>query len=698
MDRLFFSFARPRRARVWLLSFKNQIINQYGADTDRHHPAPWARPAGWAKLAPMTTSSEPPIPDRRPRVFLSYARADRERVANIVTGLDAAGFEVWWDALIEGGSTFAKTIAAALAAADVVVVVWSKASVESDWVLDEAMYGRDHHRLIPVAIDAVASPLGFRQYQVIDLSGWRGQPGAPAWLGTLRAIGTIAATAGKPVPESSRPAPRTAANKRRRVLLAGSGVALATLAGGGYLAWQRWRPAASAANSVAVLPFRNMSGDATQVFFSDGLSEELRIALSRNPRLRVAAQTSSNVFRERQESAQAIAARLEVAYLLDGSVRRADDTVRIGVSLIDAGTGFNRWSQVFERSMKDIFAVQAEIAQTVATTLAAQIATPLANPGGTASVVAFDAYLRGRALYQQDAGEQGDRGALRLFDAAIAADPEYASAYAARANSLVSIAGQYATADDLPGLYDAAEAAARRAIALAPELAAAHSALALVLFGARMKVREARESYELTVRLGGGDANILSAFSFYCAMTGRADAALAAITRALSLDPLNAVAFRMHGWVLYRARRYSESIAPMEHALSLNMKIVNAHASIGDALFQLGRVAEARSAYLLEPSEPFRLAGLAVAERALGNAAAAQAANGRLVTQLGDSSLYQQAQVLANWGERDSAIAHLLRARTVGDQGLIYSHTDPLLDSLRGDARFRKLQSELGFD
>jgi TolB-like protein/Tfp pilus assembly protein PilF len=646
----------------------------------------------------MAMDVEPNTQNPRFRIFLSYARVDRARVAQIIEALEAAGFEVWWDALIDGGATFAKTIAAALEASDAVVVVWSKNSIESDWVLDEAMYGRDHHRLIPVTIDGSHSPLGFRQYQAIDLSTWRGDEESAEWTLTLRAIASVAAGAGKHLParaaKTRGPAPVT----RRGLILGGAGLAIVAAGAGGYLASRRPQLSTASANSVAVLPFRNVSGDAAQAFFSDGLSEEMRNALSRNNQLQVAAQTSSNLFRDRQESAQAIAAKLGVAFLLDGSVRRAADTVRVDVSLIDASTGFNRWSQVFDRMMQDIFAVQSEIADTVAATLAAQIATRRPNLGGTANVVAFDAYLRGRALYHQDSGEQSDRVALTLFEAAITADPDYASAYAARARSLLTIAGQYAAADVLPALYDAAESAARRAVAIAPDLADAHYALADVLFGGRLKVRAARESYDRAYQLGAGDADLLSGFAFYSAQTGRADEASAAITRAVILDPLNARAYRMTGWVHYAARRYAESIPPLQRALSLNHKLSNAHASIGDASLQMGLNKEAHEAYLLEPSDPFRLAGLAIAEHRLRHDAAAQAANAQLVSQLGDSALYQQAQVLAQWDKREPAIDRLLRARQIGDEGLLYSHSDPLIDSLRGDARFQELQTDLGFE
>ncbi len=219
--------------------------------------------------------------------------------------------------------------------------------------------------------------------------------------------------------------------------------------------------------------------------FSDGLAEELRLSLSRDNQLQVAAQTSTGIFHDRQESTQKIAQKLGVAFLLDGSVRRAADVVRMVVSLVDASTGFNRWSQSFDRNLKDIFAVQSEIAESVVTSLTAQMGTLRPNAGGTANVLAFEAYLRGRALFHQDSGEQTDREALKLFEDAIVADPDYASAHAARSRALVNIAGQYAAADAFPALYDAAEAAG--------------------------------VSYDHAHHLAAGDADLLSAFAFYCA-------------------------------------------------------------------------------------------------------------------------------------------------------------------------------------
>lgn len=649
---------------------------------------------------------------RKARVFVSYARIDRPQVAVIAAALEAEGFDVWWDALLEGGAAFSKSISAALEASTTVIVVWSKSSIDSDWVLDEAMHGRDHNKLIPVTIDGVQSPLGFRQYHAIDLSGWRGDRSASAWTGVQRAVTALAEgpetrsqaeriasfgpARGQSHTHSS--APGLAVPVTRRGFVAGG--AGAVIGGLGYLVWRRTRQetvSAVSPRSLAVLPFQNLSGDSSQAYFSDGLAEEMRLALSRDGELQVAAGTSSNVFRDRREDATSIASKLHVAYLVDGSVQKSADMVRIGIAVIDAATGFNRWSRTFDRALNDIFALQSEIAEAVVKRISVQLSVPRANVGGTTSLAAFDAYLHGAELYRLDAGEQSDREALSAFETAIAIDAKYAAAHAARSNSLTLIAQQYAPADALAGLYAEAEAEARGAISLAQELPGAYIALANLQFSGRLNVRAARDPYERAHKLGGGDASILSAVAFYYAQTGRAPEAAAVIAKALALDPLNANAYRSAGWVAYAARRYANAIPMLQRALKLNPKITNAHASIGDANLLLGRISEAREAYAAEPADPFRLAGLAIAEHRLGNTAAAGAAKDRLIAQIGDSALYQQAQVQAQWGEPDTAVALLLRARGIGDAGLLYSYTDPLVDSLRSDPRFRRLQQELGF-
>lgn len=644
---------------------------------------------------------------KRPTAFLSYARADQTQATKLAKALEGAGLDVWWDALIEGGAAFAKSIEAALESCDAVVVVWSRTSVASDWVLDEAAKGRDLRKLVPISLDGTLPPLGFRQYHSIDLSGWQGHSAAAEIVAVVRGIAAAASQAGHR-PRAAASAQTSAhAITRRGVLVAAVGTALAGAAG--IVTWQQGligsRRAASS-NSVAVLPFRNLSGDESQAYFSDGLSEELRATLARNAHLLVMAQASSATFRDRKDDAVTIAAKLGVAYLLDGSVRRSGDIVRVAADLIDGLTGFSRWSQIFERAMHDIFAVQSEIASTVAAALVAQIMpggepsggdAPTAS-GGTTNFAAYDAYLRGRALYDLSVDEASERAALAQFDAAIAADPNYAAAHAARARSLTVIANQYGQVGQLAGFYDAAIASAQRAIAIAPDLADAHSTLGFTLFQGRLDARAAREPFERSRQLGAGEATVMARYAQYSARTGRQREAAEAIQRALLLDPLNPLIHRAAGSIEYAARNYDASIPPVRKALELNPGVSRANAAIGDALLMLGRLQNARAAYAAEPVADFRLTGAAIVEHRLGNAAAARAAMAKLVADLGDRVLYQQAQILAQWGDRDASIARLERALEVGDSGLIYARNDPLLDPLRNDPRFAQLLTSIGFD
>ena len=642
-------------------------------------------------------------------MFLSYSRADKAQAVRLAKALQGAGLDVWWDTLIEGGAEFAKTIEAAINTSDAVVVAWSQASVASDWVLDEAAKGRELHKLVPVSLDGTEPPMGFRRYHSIDLTGWQGDAGAAEIDAIVRGVAALPGR-GSPSPASTpvAPAAKPQSVSRRRLLL-GTGVAAA--AGiAGLVAWRKGlhlRFFSASGNSVAVLPFKNVGGNPEQDYFAEGLAEEVRATLARNVGLLVMAQASSAKFRDRQDDATTIAEQLGVAFLLDGSVRRAGDVVRVTADLIDGGSGFSRWSQTFERRISDIFAVQSEIASTVAGALASRVASgagtsgkamDVVTAGGTLNLAAFDAYLRGRALYDLAADEASEAAALAQFDAAIAADPAYAAAHAARARSLTTIANQYGEVTRRAGLYDAAIASAERAIAIAPDLADAHSTLGFTLFQGRLDARAARQPFERSVLSGSGEATVLARYAQYSARTGRDSEAGTAMARALRLDPLNPLIYRAAGSVEYAARRYAESIPPLRKALDMNPKMGRAHASIGDALLMLGQAAEARAEYAAEPAMDFNLTGIAIAGHRLGDLAAAGAAFDRLRTELGDKALYQQAQVLAQMGDRQSAITALEQARAVGDGGLIYARNDPMLDPLRSEPRFALLLQGMGFD
>jgi len=643
--------------------------------------------------------------DQRINVFVSYAHEDRELTRQLVHALEHAGVNVWWDGLIAAGAQFADETERALVAASAVVVVWSRHSIASHWVRDEAAVGRDRSRLVPVSLDGTEPPLGFRQYLFIDLSKWQGKPNAPEIRAIVSAVQQPGVTSAGT--QSALPPPPVPRASRRSLLLAGGGIALAALGGAGwFFARSRATGPAGADDGVAVLPFKNLSSEAAQSYFADGLSAELRGTLTRNPHLRVIAQVSSEAFRGAEANAISIARTLGVLYLLDGNVRRSGSTFRIAAELIDGRTGFSRWSQTFDRPIDNIFAVQSEIATSVAQALNSEIERPTGRDGrsaassvsgGTTNVNAFDAYLRGRAKYIAASGEAEDRAALADFEDAIAADPGFAGAHAARARSLLVIANQYGDASHTPELYEAALASARRAVALAPDLADAQSTLAFVLFQGRLDVRGAREPYDLSRRHGEGDAAVMGRFALYCVYTHREGEAIPAMKTALRLDPLNPLVQYAMCDVFYAARRYEDALPFADRALTLNPSLPSGHSRRGLILLMLGRAAEARASCAAEAHDIGRLPALAIVEHRLGNEAGSRAAMSQLEAKLGDSALYQQAQVRSQWGELDKAIELLRRARTIGDSGLIFSNTDPLLDPLRKLPAFTQLLSELGF-
>src|SRR5207342_2559502 len=332
------------------------------------------------------------------------------------------------------------------------------------------------------------------------------------------------------------------------------------------------------ARSIAVLPFKNLTGDAAQSFLSDGLTEEIRSALSRNAGLLVLATTSSNTVRGDEGDARSIAAKLDVAYLLDGSVQRAGDRVRVAINLTNGRTGFSEWSDRVDRQLGDIFVFQSEIARSVSNALSVRMATDTPAPGGTRNAQAFEAYLRGKALYYSAQGEETDRQARANFEIAIAADPDFALAHAALSRVLASIAASSAQASELKPLYTQAVAEAERAIALAPTLPQGQLALGYARFAGFLDVRGARPSYDKAYQYGRGNADIVLLCAAFMARTRRFREARDAIDWALALDPLNPRTHRAAGAIAFASRRYADAITQGQRAVALNPKISNANA------------------------------------------------------------------------------------------------------------------------
>ena len=629
------------------------------------------------------------------RVFLSYDRDDTQTAQTFVKALELQGFAIWWDGLISGGHAFADRIQQALADSDVILVLWSQSSARSHWVRDEAGYGRDQDRLVPVSIDGTRAPLGFQQLQTIDLSNWNGSVAAPGFAQLCNSIRSVTGAPAAAVP-SAADGPRFS----RRQLLAGAGTAGIVLvgAGTGYY-WLRGGAPVQAAR-IAVLPFRNLSGDPRQDYFSDGLAEELRATLSLADQLEVAAQTSSESFRDRKTDARSMARALGVTYLIEGSVRRSPETVRVSTQIVDGRSGFDQWSATFDRTAADSLEVQSDIAAFVTDALLADLAKskrPSERIGGTRKPEAFDAFLRGAADYRLAAGEDTDRKALAGFDRAIAIDPNYAAAHAARSRALTVIANNYAPRAQIPDYYRRAIAAARSAIRLAPMLAEGYSALGFVLFNGQLDARAAAAPYQRSFELGYGNAEILSAYANFAGRVGRFDDGREAIARAQKLDPLNASVFRNAGYLEYAARNFAAAESQFRTALSINPRSSNVHAALGDIALARGDLDMARTHFAEERDPTSSLRGLAIVDMKKGKSDAAETEYAALIKQGGDTVHYQQAQVLAQWGRGKDALTELERAFALRDAGLVRLKNDPLLDPVRSDPRFAKLAQTIGF-
>lgn len=640
----------------------------------------------------------------RPTVFLSYSRADQAHARMLAQALEAAGLQVWWDTLIEGGAAFAKTIEAALAASDAVIVLWSQHSVMSDWVLDEAAHGRDLKKLVPLSIDGSEPPLGFRQYQSIPVEHAKGTIAPASVQAVLRAVLPLAGREAPPCPPARAVAHAPVDGSRRALLIGGGAIAVAA-AMASAVGWRRgWFDAPRSANAprrIAVLPFENLSSDPEQRYFSDGLTSEIRIQLSRNVLLQITGQTSSDQAGDGRQDVRVIARALGVDFLLGGNVQKAGSQVKVAAELTDGTTGLSRWADSWERPLADVFAVQAEIGAAVAGALSAAVEGPDASGavlvGGTADVAAFDAYLHGRALYEAGIDENSDRRALAWFERATTLDERYAGAHAARARALVVIGNLYAAHDERVRAYDAAEAAARTATTLAPDFAEGFSALGFALASGKLDMRGAREPFERSYALAPGSADVLARYATFRSNLRDHRRATEVILRATTLDPLNARTFRSQGDIRHNASDHAAAIVAYRRAIELNPTLSGVHASMGFAQLMAGADDDASASFLKERSAVRRLPGLAILAHRTGDRAGAEAILAELIAEYGDKSHYQYAQVHAQWGDAAKALASLQAAWELRDGGIMLMYADPLLAPLHDTDGYLALAKAVGF-
>ncbi len=445
--------------------------------------------------------------------------------------------------------------------------------------------------------------------------------------------------------------------------------------------------------SIAVLPFANMSADPENEYFSDGLTEELLNVLAKNPELKVTGRTSSFAFKGKREDLRSIGQKLGVGTLLEGSVRKAGNRVRITAQLVNATDGFHVWSETYERVLDDIFAVQDNIAEAVATAMKVKLLFQSAkkrsvNPESYALV------LRARQSAIQTT-KVGLKVASDLYGQAIALDPDNASAWAGLARVLVTQISMGHV--DRGSGYHRAKEAAQKAIELDNTLPDAHHALGGIYSALEQRLAEAGVEYRKAYELAPNDCRCLSGLSLFEGYLGHFEEALRLRRKALALDPMNPSIHFGEGRLLMWAGRLNEAREAICRALELSPDFTSAHLNLSWVALLQGDAEEALSLAQKESSEGYRSCGVAMAYHALRRRKDSDQALDEFL-KCGERWAFQYACVYAHRGERDKAFEWLEKGTAIHDTGILQSIVSPWLKSLHADPQWPAFLNKIGLD
>ena len=567
-------------------------------------------------------------------IFVSYARPDEPQAKRVAEALRDAGFSVWRDDQLPAHRAYADVIQERLTASKAVIVLWSADAANSQWVRAEADVGRQARTLVQATLDDTIPPLPFNQIQCASLSGWNGDDVAPGWRKLLESVAELTGT--QPTAPS---APSSHVRK----------------------------------HGICILPFANMSGDAEQEYFSDGISEDITTDLSKVSALDVIARNTAFTFKGQSLDVCEVARTLGVSHVLEGSVRKADTRVRISAQLIDGKTGSHVWAERYDRELTDIFAIQDEISKAIVEALKIKLLPSekkAIEQRGTTNVEAYNLYLMARQLWVS--GNYGDvrrdEIIIRTAERALGLDPKYAQAWALLAIAQASL--RYHHGRDV----DDGLAAAERALEIDPTLAAAYS----------VRARHVAER---------GDFK-------------RAEAE---IRRGLEIDPNSWEVNREAARLLMQLRRVDEAKRHYELAASLDENDFHSCMMLLTCAKAEGRKDKqpAIASRMLERSERV-LAQDGLNASALGVSAAALTILGELgrakeriqramvVDPDNINMPYNFACMLANWvGDIDGALNMLEPMMSRQSRSLMITMlADPDMDPLRGHPRFQKMVAE----
>jgi len=676
--------------------------------------------------------------DTSKAVFLSYASQDSEPARRICEALRAADIEVWFDqSELRGGDAWDSSIRRQIKTCALFIPLISRNThsreegyFRLEWKLAvDRSYLMSAARafLLPVVVDDTEDtdehvPDRFREVQ------WTRLPGGNTPATFVERIahllsGEQAVMSQPPLSKTGQTAQYRASivpdlpSTRRRAgrfpswfgIALGLMVAIASYLAIDKLILSRHRSAAAGtaegappssgsaaptvnANSIAVLPFTDMSEKKDQEYFSDGLAETLLDLLAKTPGLHVIARTSSFSFKGKSDDIPTIASKLHVANILEGSVRRSGNHLRVTTQLIRAADDEHLWSETYDREMSDVFKVQDDIAAAVVAALKLKLAPArLTAAQRTSSPQAYSEYLLGNQFANRFS-TAGFRLAAEAYKKATVIDPRYADAYAGLSRAEFMMADDSA---DAAGMQRA-EVAADRAIELAPEDAAGYHARGFLRTLHSWDWAGARADSEQALAFGPGEAANYVQLGMLLIVTGHVSEATTALNKGVELDPLSTT-----GWTLLaRAQMYERNFPAAREstrrALEISPENARALAYLGYMQLLEGQAPAALATFQrISDARWLMLTGESMAEHTLGHDKESQAALDELQTTFADTAAYQIAQVHAWRGDKDLAFHWLDRAYSQRDAGLTLLMDDPLVDSLRSDSRFTTLLHRL---
>lgn len=654
-------------------------------------------------------------------IFISYARSTAVQAQAIAKALRSLGYSVWLDDELPAHRAYADVIDERLRSAAAVLVIWSAEAVKSQWVRAEADAARLAGKLVQLSIDGTVPPLPFNQIQCANMKGWARDTNSTGWQTVVRSVTELAGSAARSVPE-----PKTVKSfarmwptgwARAGVIVIGL-LALASVAFAVSRLWSpsstppskaialvqpsQTKPAAHAIRSIAVLPFDNYSGDPKQEYFADGMTDELTTDLATISALRVISRGSVMRFKgDRRPPTPQIAQMLNVDAVVEGSVVREGDAVRITAQLIDAPADRHIWADTFQKNSHDVLALQNELASAIARAIDAKL-TPQEQTRLTSAPKvdpeAYDAYLKGQYFLSRPTDENLAKS-ITLFQRAINLDPTFAPAYASL-ESAYDWAGYNERTITAAEAKPKAKAAAEMAVKLDGTSAEAHTALAnykwTYEFDWTGAEREARRALELNPNYAGAHYNL----GFLLAQVGRLGEASSEFKRTIELDPLNPQMYLDATAAYAWQNDYDGAVGLVHKAEELDPNSFLSPFYLGFIDIEARKPRDAIAPLLRAEqmdSPPYVAAFLGYAYGASGDRTRAMAQLDELKKKAirGYVPAYYEALVFLGLGDHRRTLDCLERALATDEQWPSWVRMSRAFDPLRSEPRFKALLKKM---